>query len=271
MNLDVYKIYVVTNRINGKQYVGQTVGGVLKRWTQHKSAARTKRKLHFHAAINKYGETNFGVEQVAWAFSKAYCDQLEEAWIRTLRTHEREFGYNSTFGGEGARHIPETKAKLSAAKKGKPGHKRTPEQSLAAGARQAGEKAWNWGRRASEETRQKMSAIHSGPNNPMFGLFGENHPAFGIKHSEESKKVRSEKLSGEKNPMFGKIGELSPTFGRKATAEQKAKLSASAKLRTGEKNPFYGRKHTPETRAKMKATRTAKREEKLAAERAQIS
>lgn len=40
--------------------------------------------------------------------------------------------------------------------------------------------------------------------NPMTGLFGENHPAFGCKHSEESKRIRSIKSTGENNGMYGK-------------------------------------------------------------------
>src|SRR5208282_5521596 len=123
----------------------------------------------------------------------------EEQWIRTLQTHERRFGYNSTFGGEGARHIPETKEKLSKAKLGKPGRKQTPEQKLAASLRQRGGKGNNWNKRATDETRQKMSLAHSGENNIMFGKLGSDHPAFGIKHSLESRKIRSEKSSGEKN------------------------------------------------------------------------
>ena len=32
--------YIVTNTVNGHQYIGKTTGTVKKRWTQHVSAAR---------------------------------------------------------------------------------------------------------------------------------------------------------------------------------------------------------------------------------------
>lgn len=31
-----YKIYLITNTVNGKKYVGQTKGKVSRRWTNHK-------------------------------------------------------------------------------------------------------------------------------------------------------------------------------------------------------------------------------------------
>jgi hypothetical protein len=37
------------------------------------------------------------------------------------------------------------------------------------------------GRKASEETKAKMSAAHLGKNNSMYGKRGKDHPAFGIK------------------------------------------------------------------------------------------
>ena len=49
-------IYLITNNINGKQYVGQTRNTIQKRWNGHKSSANSankesKQALHF--AMNK--------------------------------------------------------------------------------------------------------------------------------------------------------------------------------------------------------------------------
>ena len=252
MAAEFYRIYVITNLINLKKYVGQTAYTVAKRWRQHCSAAKTKKVLHFHRAINKYGPENFKIEWVASTLTKEDANYLEEKWIRELKTYLREFGYNSTYGGEGAKHNDETKAKLATLKLGKPGTKWTPERRAAASERQRGPNGSNWGKHASDETREKMSQAHSWENNHLFGVTGKNHPAFGITHSEESKRVRSEKLSGEKNPMFGKTKEKNPRFGKTHTEETKQLLSNLAKTRTGEKNPFFGKKHSEETRAKMK-------------------
>ncbi len=200
----MYKIYVITNLINGKMYVGQTSGSVKKRWSQHKSHTLRKSTHPLYRSILKHGVENFDVSLVALAFTKKHCDWLEEQWIRTLETHLRDKGYNLTFGGEGARHVQETKEKLAKMKLGKPGRVYTEEQKLATSLRQRGEKGNNWGKKSSSETREKMSQSHSGENNHCFGLYGPFHPAFGAKHSEESKRIRSEKFSGKNNPMYGK-------------------------------------------------------------------
>ena len=59
-------IYKVTNNINNKVYIGQTSTSIEKRWTQHKSAARTAKnnKIIFYNAINKYGEDNFTIDVI---------------------------------------------------------------------------------------------------------------------------------------------------------------------------------------------------------------
>jgi group I intron endonuclease len=256
MIFDLYKIYVVTNLLNGKMYVGQTIQKLLRRWRQHRSSARTKRLVHFHHAINKYGEENFRIDCVAFAVTKEYADWLEKQWIVTLRTHLPEYGYNSTYGGEGARHTPEIREKISKARMGMPGPVWTPEQCAEIGLRQKGEKGNNWGKTASDETRRKMSFSHSGEKNVHFGKLGTEHPAFGAKHSEESKKSRSEKLKGRP----GKSGEENPFFGKTHTPETKQLLSDMAKKKFETKpNPFRGKKHTEETKTKMRAAWDARR------------
>ena len=59
-------IYKITNKLNDKVYIGQTVKNCQKRWTQHKSAARTAKnnKIIFYNAINKYGEDNFTIDVI---------------------------------------------------------------------------------------------------------------------------------------------------------------------------------------------------------------
>lgn len=42
-----------------------------------------------------------------------------------------------------------------------------------------------------------------GEDNAMYGLTGENHPAFGYRHTEEAKLKISKSRMGNKNPMFG--------------------------------------------------------------------
>jgi predicted GIY-YIG superfamily endonuclease len=48
-------IYKVTNRVNGKLYIGQTIGSLEKRKSAHISSALTIRNnIYFYNAIRKY-------------------------------------------------------------------------------------------------------------------------------------------------------------------------------------------------------------------------
>ena len=53
-------IYLITNKINGKQYIGQTVKTVQKRWSRHLADSKNF-DFYFYKAIRKYGKENFKV------------------------------------------------------------------------------------------------------------------------------------------------------------------------------------------------------------------
>lgn len=255
----IYQIYVLTNVVNKKKYVGQTCGNVGRRWAAHKSASKKRCKLHFHYAILKYGPENFALEVVAFTFTKPHADELEEAWIKQLDTIDRSLGYNCTLGGEGARHTPDVRKKISQARMGKPGPQWNEEQRRNRSDSQKGEKGNNWGKKASEETRQKMSLAHSGENNHCFGLTGSLHPHFGHKHTEEHLLKMSVGMSGEKNHRFGKPGTM---LGKIQSEEAKTIISVKAKARFagGAVNSFSGKKHSEETKKKMRDAWARRRE-----------
>lgn len=58
----------------------------------------------------------------------------------------------------------------------------------------------------NEEWSKSHSEKMSGNKNPMYGLKGENHPAFGYKATEEAKALRSQRQKGENSPNWGKVG-----------------------------------------------------------------
>jgi plasmid stability protein len=127
--------------------------------------------------------------------------------------------HNLTNGGDGASgciHSPETKAKMSAAHKGKKNH--------------------NYGKTLSPETRAKISAATKGKTRSpetrakmSAALKGENHPFYGKSHTPEARAKMSAAVKGENNPFYGK------TF----SPEARAKISAARK---GKNNPMYGKK-----------------------------
>jgi group I intron endonuclease len=92
-------VYVATNAVNGKRYVGRTDQNIRARWNQHVSVAGRGSDLPFHRAIRKYGAGAFWLHIVA-ACSAAESVDAETEWIASLGTFGRG-GYNATAGGEG--------------------------------------------------------------------------------------------------------------------------------------------------------------------------
>lgn len=92
-------IYKITNKVNGKSYIGQTRYTVEFRWRQHKNK---KDDSHFHLAIQKYGADNFTVETLEEC-EVENLDSREIFYIAKYNTFME--GYNTTIGGGGKRLI----------------------------------------------------------------------------------------------------------------------------------------------------------------------
>lgn len=56
-----YIVYKITNKLNGKVYIGQTTEGIEKRWKRH-CGYQINDGTYFHNAIKKYGAENFTIE-----------------------------------------------------------------------------------------------------------------------------------------------------------------------------------------------------------------
>ena len=91
-------IYLITNTLNGKNYVGKTKQKLEKRITQHKYDSR-KGRPGLGAAIRKYGWENFSVE-VLETCPVEMLNEREMFWIRELNSKAPN-GYNLTDGGDG--------------------------------------------------------------------------------------------------------------------------------------------------------------------------
>lgn len=105
-------VYLVTNRVNDKQYVGQTIRPLQDRWRDH---CRVKDDNYFHRAIRKYGAENFTVEIIDTAETLEELDRKEMYWISKLGTL-CPHGYNIMAGGSvamrGLRGMYNPKSKL---------------------------------------------------------------------------------------------------------------------------------------------------------------
>lgn len=113
-------VYLVTNLIDGKKYVGKTEKTVRKRWREHLANARNlKHQEYLYRAIRTHGLENFSVDCLAEATTAEGLNDLERQWIQTLNTIAPH-GYKMTTGGEGVSGTPEVCEKIRKKALGRP-------------------------------------------------------------------------------------------------------------------------------------------------------
>lgn len=109
-------VYLVTNKVNGKKYIGYTLNSLEERKKTHIYKSRCKSNKHYHYlfsnALRKYGEENFTWEVLCTCASKEECCEKEIFYIKKYNTMSPN-GYNLTQGGDGGIQSEETKAKIS--------------------------------------------------------------------------------------------------------------------------------------------------------------
>ena len=113
---DNYKVYCLTNKINGKQYIGITKQDAHKRW---RKGAGYKKPTRIGSAIAKYGWDNFEHEILFENITKEEASQKEIELIEKLNTINN--GYNVQSGGFNSNNgvvSEETRKKSSIAHKG---------------------------------------------------------------------------------------------------------------------------------------------------------
>lgn len=96
---DKYCVYIHTNKINGKKYVGQTCQKPEYRWKKDGRGYRSE--TYFGKAIQKYGWNNFEHEIIASNLTQEEAKNFEILLIDKLDTMNPDKGYNLTKGGEG--------------------------------------------------------------------------------------------------------------------------------------------------------------------------
>lgn len=187
-------VYMHTNKINGKRYIGITCQDPEDRW---RNGLGYRNSIVFWRAINKYTWDGFDHIIIADGLTEIEAKQKEVELIALYRTNccrykSPEMGYNMTDGGEGTTGI-------------------------------------EW----SEESRLKLSEsrkkLYLSDNPPVMNIphyEGKNHPMFGRHHTEEAKK----KISDANKGRF--VGEKSYLFGTKRSEEIKRKESESKKGKT---------------------------------------
>ena len=112
-------IYKITNKVNGKVYIGQTIRkdgfngryrgrgeGIERVWNTYKNylnGDKTRRGFNPHlvSAIRKYGFDAFIVEEeFDVAYSQEELNEKEMYWIEYYNSANYDKGYNISLGGE---------------------------------------------------------------------------------------------------------------------------------------------------------------------------
>ena len=180
----MYYIYKITNKINGKTYIGQ------HKYKDLNDSYMGSGKL-IRLAQKKYGIENFAKEII---YSNIQFKETADDVERFAIAKERAIGkaeYNIADGGGGCgRHSEETRKKLSESHKGQPAWNKgkklgpvTEEHKRKLSESHKGQPAWNKGIPCSEEHKKKLSEVNKGKKlGPM---------------TEETKKKMSEAKKGK--------------------------------------------------------------------------
>jgi len=119
-------VYLLTNKINGKYYVGKTTHRNLNSYLSAKRCFANKNKnigMPIVKAMSEFGVDNFTVEVLSTPSSVEEMDNVEKLWIILLDSRKKELGYNVCLGGGtgrlGVKTSQETKDKIGLANKGR--------------------------------------------------------------------------------------------------------------------------------------------------------
>lgn len=92
-------IYKVTNKLNGKIYIGQTCRSLDERIRSHYKSSRLGSITNFHRALLKYNVSDFNWEIICNCNTKEQLNYLEQKFINEFNSFK--MGYNMTDGGDG--------------------------------------------------------------------------------------------------------------------------------------------------------------------------
>lgn len=236
----MFYLYVITNNINKKKYIGQTIN-VEKRKHEHYFSDSSGSKL-VRRAIKKYGMENFDFQILCTSEKEEIIKELEIKIISSLNTMSPN-GYNLTLGGEGTTGYKHTEKNKKIMSKLKKGIKQSEDQKRKTSERMKGNSLAK-GYKHTEETLKLLSEQRKGNKNTL-----------GRKLSEEEINKLSERMKGNKYTLGHVLSEehkekiSKGNSGKKFTEEHKQKIS----------NALKGKKFSEETRNKMSESRKGKK------------
>ena len=168
-----YTIYKITNLINNKVYIGQTIQKPKNRWKQHKCSGNrknTSKTAPLYYSMRKHGLEKFIFEPICSCFDIGELNLRETYFILLYHSNEAKFGYNCDTGGDRKILSIETKERMSLSRKGK-----TYEEFYGV------EKAKDMRKQRSDQGHNlcKLNEINAARKlNPELHMHGPDHPNY---------------------------------------------------------------------------------------------
>lgn len=156
MSEKLYCVYMHTNKINGKKYVGITSIKPEKRWNSGFGYVKNE---HFYSAIKKYGWENFEHKVLCGDLSLQDACDIERYLIKYYNLQDYNFGYNIMAGGQFCEIAESTKKKMSESRKGR---KFSDEQKQHMSESRKKRQSPNKGKHLSEDWKRSLSRSMKG-------------------------------------------------------------------------------------------------------------
>lgn len=153
-------VYITTNLINNKKYIGQHKGNELDKNYFGSGALIQK-------AIKKYGKSNFKCELLDIAHSQSELNEKEIYWIKHFDAVDSDDYYNLVIDSQGSHTVSEQlKKHLSEINTNK---KLSDETKRKLSKIHKGKKCGNENPAKRPDVRAKLKIVNHGKNNPAYG------------------------------------------------------------------------------------------------------
>ena len=235
-------IYKITNKLNNKVYIGQTIKSIESRFKQHLNSMKCPL---LSKAIKKYGKENFKIEPIDTAISINELNNKEIYWIHFYNCLAPN-GYNLESGGKNKIVHEDTKKLMSEIKKNQSPEtrKKISESKL--------------GIPRSPETREKLSNANKGKKHSKETIDKKRL----YRHTDEAKMKISESSKSKKNSEVTKLKISQSLKGHTVSEETKKKISDALKgkkLSEETKEKMRGRKISDEIKEKLSVLNKGKK------------
>lgn len=200
-------IYKITNTINQKVYIGQTIATLKTRWNSHVyESKRDKLNFPIYRAIRKYGVNNFIIEEIDFSNNIDELNLKETFHILKNKSNKPKYGYNCDTGGNNKTVNDETKFRMKKPKsektKQKMRHSKSEEgrKNIEAAQKKRAKikiQCENCNKKVNDINYKRWHGDNCGKNRTWNKQLGKDA-------AKKLKNNRSKKYTGIGNPMYGK-------------------------------------------------------------------